>query len=235
MRTLSVEWSRFGIKLCAVAAGQFDTEALRTKYPQVVVENVPAHRPARPPRTAEEMAWLIAYLASPAGDFFSGSVITIDGARDNWFGSWPPGRAIGEGGEPAGRGAQAQERRVTAALCAPDSFKGTMSAAEVAAAMAAGVRRAGLDANELPLADGGEGTLDVLVSSLGGELRTAPASDPLGRPVEASFALLDDGRACRGRGRERHHPGRAGSARRLGGLQQGNRRADRCRRPSGGS
>jgi citronellol/citronellal dehydrogenase len=37
------------------------------------------------------MAWLVAYLASPAGDFFSGSVITLDGARDNWFGAWPPG------------------------------------------------------------------------------------------------------------------------------------------------
>ena len=35
--------------------------------------------------------WLIAYLASPAGDFFSGTTITIDGARDNWFGAWPPG------------------------------------------------------------------------------------------------------------------------------------------------
>ena len=46
------------------------------------------------------MAWLIAFLASPAGDFFSGCVITIDGARDNWFGTWPPGGAAGEGGEP---------------------------------------------------------------------------------------------------------------------------------------
>jgi glycerate kinase len=84
---------------------------------------------------------------------------------------------------------------VTAALCAPDSFKGTMSAAEVAAAMAAGLRGAGLAADELPLADGGEGTLDVLVGALGGDVRTAQASDPLGRPVEASFALLADGRA----------------------------------------
>ena len=49
--------------------------------------------------TEQEMAWLIAYLASPAGDFFSGTVITIDGARDNWFGAWPPG-VYGEGGEP---------------------------------------------------------------------------------------------------------------------------------------
>ena len=45
------------------------------------------------------MAWLIAFLASPAGDFFSGTTITIDGARDNWFGSWPPG-VYGDSGEP---------------------------------------------------------------------------------------------------------------------------------------
>ncbi len=43
------------------------------------------------------MAWLVAYLASPAGDFFSGTVITIDGARDNWFGSWPPGGDLRRG------------------------------------------------------------------------------------------------------------------------------------------
>ena len=46
MRTLSIEWARFGIKTCAVAAGQFDTETLRTKYPQEVVDNVAAHGPA---------------------------------------------------------------------------------------------------------------------------------------------------------------------------------------------
>src|SRR5262245_50703886 len=40
MRTLSIEWSRFGVRLCAVAAGQFDTETLRTKYPREIVENV---------------------------------------------------------------------------------------------------------------------------------------------------------------------------------------------------
>jgi citronellol/citronellal dehydrogenase len=99
MRTLSVEWSRFGIRLCAIAAGQFDTETLRTKYPAQVVESIPRTVPLGRLGTKEEMAWLVAYLASPAGDFFSGSVITIDGARDNWFGSWPPG-AYGESGEP---------------------------------------------------------------------------------------------------------------------------------------
>jgi citronellol/citronellal dehydrogenase len=100
MRTLAIEWSRFNIKLVAVAPGQFDTETLRTKYPQVVVENVHKTVPLGRLGTEDEMAWLIAYLASPAGDFYSGCVITIDGARDNWFGSWPPGGASDEAGEP---------------------------------------------------------------------------------------------------------------------------------------
>jgi citronellol/citronellal dehydrogenase len=100
MRTLSIEWARFGIRLCAVAAGQFDTEVLRTKYPPQVSENVARTIPLGRLGTPEEMAWLIAYLASPAGDFFSGAVLTIDGARDNWFGSWPPTGAADAEGAP---------------------------------------------------------------------------------------------------------------------------------------
>jgi citronellol/citronellal dehydrogenase len=99
MRTLSIEWARFGIRLCALAAGQFDTETLRTKYPKEVVAAVPQTVPLQRMGTEEEWAWMIAYLASPAGDFFSGTTITMDGARDNWFGAWPPG-VYGESGEP---------------------------------------------------------------------------------------------------------------------------------------
>jgi glycerate 2-kinase len=79
------------------------------------------------------------------------------------------------------------------ALVAPDSFKGTFSASEVAKAIADGLRDAGREAVELPVADGGEGTMQVLVTALGGDVRTVTVSDPLGRPVEASFALLPDG------------------------------------------
>ena len=63
MRTLSVEWSRYGIRLCAIAPGQFDTEVFRTKYPPVVVETVPKTIPLGRLGRPEEMAWLIAYLA----------------------------------------------------------------------------------------------------------------------------------------------------------------------------
>jgi citronellol/citronellal dehydrogenase len=91
MRTLSIEWSRFDIKLCAIAVGQFDTETLRTKYPPEISKNVARTVPLQRMGREEEMGWLVAFLASPAGDFFSGSVITFDGGRDNWFGAWPPG------------------------------------------------------------------------------------------------------------------------------------------------
>jgi glycerate 2-kinase len=80
-------------------------------------------------------------------------------------------------------------------LVAPDSFKGTFAAREVAAAIAAGLRDAGREARELPVADGGEGTMEVLTTALGGELRKVTVSDPLGRRVEAGFALLPDGSA----------------------------------------
>ncbi len=79
-------------------------------------------------------------------------------------------------------------------LVAPDSFKGTIAAPDVAAAIAAGLRDGGREAVELPIGDGGEGTLEALVGALGGTYRTATVSDPLGRPHEARYGLLPDGR-----------------------------------------
>src|SRR4051794_2455680 len=79
-------------------------------------------------------------------------------------------------------------------LVAPDSFKGTFSAAQVAGAIGRGLERAGLMPPDLcPVADGGEGTLDALLTQLGGELVAAEVTDPLGRPVRAGYALLEDG------------------------------------------
>jgi glycerate 2-kinase len=78
-------------------------------------------------------------------------------------------------------------------LVAPDSFKGTFSAAEVAAAIGRGLEGAGRPVELCPIADGGEGTLEVLLEAIGGELIPAAVSDPLGRPIEASFALGEDG------------------------------------------
>lgn len=77
-------------------------------------------------------------------------------------------------------------------LIAPDSFKGTFSAAQVAAAIGRGVP-AGTAAPDLcPLADGGEGTLEVVLAACGGSTEDVPAHDPLGRPLRASIGWLDD-------------------------------------------
>jgi len=80
-------------------------------------------------------------------------------------------------------------------VIAPDSFKGSLTAEEAAAAMAAGAREGwpGIETVELPLADGGEGTVAVLVRATGGRWLRGRVSDPLGRPVEAAWGLLGDG------------------------------------------
>ena len=105
-RVLSIEWARHQIRLTALAAGHFETEAIQ-KYPKPVAENVARTVPLQRLGQPEEHAWLVAYLASPAGDYYSGAVITLDGARDNWFGPWPPpGMSDAETGKPL-----AEERR----------------------------------------------------------------------------------------------------------------------------
>jgi glycerate 2-kinase len=81
------------------------------------------------------------------------------------------------------------------AIVAPDGFKGTYSARQVAAAIADGVREAGVEAVEMPLADGGEGTLEALLVG-GGERRTATVTGPLGESVEAAYGLVDGGRVA---------------------------------------
>lgn len=79
-------------------------------------------------------------------------------------------------------------------LVAPDSFKGTFRATEVAAAIGRGLERGGIPEVDLcPVADGGEGTLEVLLTALGGETAAATVHDPLGRELEAGFALMEDG------------------------------------------
>ncbi len=78
-------------------------------------------------------------------------------------------------------------------LVAPDSFKGTFTAPEVAAAIGAGLEAAGAVADLCPLADGGEGTAATLRAALGGSAHTADAHDPLGRPLQAELTLLADG------------------------------------------
>jgi glycerate 2-kinase len=77
-------------------------------------------------------------------------------------------------------------------LIAPDSFKDALGAKEVAEAFARGIHRARPDwtYTMMPLADGGEGTARIMTEALGGEMVTAPCSDPLGRPITATYGQL---------------------------------------------
>src|ERR671933_412360 len=80
-------------------------------------------------------------------------------------------------------------------LVAPDSFKGTFSAVEVAEAIGRGLRAAGLEADLCPVADGGEGTMETLLASIGGEVvEVDDVLDPLRRPRRAPFGLIEGGR-----------------------------------------
>lgn len=89
-------------------------------------------------------------------------------------------------------------------VIAPDSFKGCLSSREVAEAAAEAIREIRPDAQTVivPVADGGEGTVEAMASALGGEIVKARVSDPLGRPVDASyciageFAVIEVAAAC---------------------------------------
>lgn len=81
-------------------------------------------------------------------------------------------------------------------VAAPNPYKGTLGAPAAAAAIARGIRSVVPDAEvvEVPVADGGEGTVEALVAAHSGEIVTLPVAGPLGFPVEASFGLIDEGR-----------------------------------------
>ena len=82
-------------------------------------------------------------------------------------------------------------------IAAPGAFKHSLAAHEVAACIADGLARSGLGATvlRLPIADGGNGTLDAFLMR-GGQRRTLTVLDPLGRPVQANYGLIDDGRTA---------------------------------------
>jgi len=96
-----------GVAVIAVALGRFDTESLR-KYPAELWKSAAATVPVQRLGSIEEYGWLIALLATPLGAALSGSVVTLDGALDNWTGPWPPTGLTRDGEVPT------EERRPVA-------------------------------------------------------------------------------------------------------------------------
>ena len=97
-RELALRFSEAGVTVTAVAPGPFDTEVME-KYPQTVRAGMARIVPLQRMGSVAEHAWLVALLASPLGHGFNGSTVTMDGARDNWAGPWPPPGLADEAGE----------------------------------------------------------------------------------------------------------------------------------------
>ena len=96
---LAAAWAADGVSVVAAAIGRFDTESLR-KYPAELWRSAAATVPLQRLGDVAEYGWLIALLASPLGAAFSGSVVTLDGALDNWTGPWPPAGLARDGEVP---------------------------------------------------------------------------------------------------------------------------------------
>jgi citronellol/citronellal dehydrogenase len=96
---LAARWAPDGVSVTALALGRFATESLR-KYPAELAEKAATSVPLQRLGTLDEYAWMVALLASPLGPAFSGSVVTLDGALDNWTGPWPPPDLVRDGRVP---------------------------------------------------------------------------------------------------------------------------------------
>lgn len=105
-RELAERWAGDGVAVSVIAVGHFATEVM-VKYPESVRAGMGRSVPLGRTGTPQEHAWLVAMLASPLGAAFSGSTVTLDGGRDNWFGPWPPPGLTDEAGE-----VPVEERRV---------------------------------------------------------------------------------------------------------------------------
>ena len=83
-------------------------------------------------------------------------------------------------------------------LLVPDSFKGTLSSRQVCQVMAGQLRRFFPQAQvkSIPVADGGEGSVEAFLAAAGGERRTRTVTGPFGEPVEAFYGILGDGRTA---------------------------------------
>jgi citronellol/citronellal dehydrogenase len=82
-------WADRGVAVICAAIGRFDTESLR-KYPDQVWRGAARSVPLQRLGTMAEFGHLVAMLCTPLGRALSGSVVTLDGAVDNWWGPWPP-------------------------------------------------------------------------------------------------------------------------------------------------
>ncbi len=88
-RSLAVEWASRGILINAIAPGLINSNGFRN-YPngELWLQSMRAHVPIKRLGTMDDVAWLVAYLASPAGSYITGQTLTVDGGKDLWGDAW---------------------------------------------------------------------------------------------------------------------------------------------------
>ena len=106
-KELAGEWAADGVAVRAIALGRLATESLK-KYPAELWRRAADSVPLQRLGEVEEYGWLVALMAGPLGRTLSGSVVTLDGALDNWTGPWPPPDLVRDGDVPT------EERRPAA-------------------------------------------------------------------------------------------------------------------------
>jgi len=89
-RSLSVEWATYGIQLNCVAPGIIASNGMRN-YPngEAMAKGYQSEVPAKRLGTCDEIAWMVAFLASPGGAYITGQTLTVDGGRSLWGRTWP--------------------------------------------------------------------------------------------------------------------------------------------------
>jgi citronellol/citronellal dehydrogenase len=98
-KDMAKRWARDGVSVAAIAIGRFATESLY-KYPAELWKRAAGTVPLQRLGDVAEYGWLVALTATPLGRALSGSVVTIDGAVDNWDGPWPTEHIVRDGEVP---------------------------------------------------------------------------------------------------------------------------------------
>ena len=89
-RTLAIEWANRGVLVNCIAPGYVASSGIK-RYPAGLglMETMKTKVPLKRLATCDEIAWMVAYLASPAGAYITGQTLTIDGGKDLWGDFWP--------------------------------------------------------------------------------------------------------------------------------------------------